>query len=110
MSNKTLPSSVLNGGNPTHYDSTNPIVVFIIQAVVVIIFCRILHFPLQRLRQPRVIAEVIGGILLGPTAFGRIHGFTNTIFPKASMPSFNLIANVRRLLLVYMLSKSLTSS
>ena len=94
MSNSTLPGSVLTGDNPAVYDKSNPIVVFIIQAVIVIVFCRILHFPLKYLRQPRVIAEVIGGILLGPTAFGRIHNFSNTIFPAVSLPSFNLVANV----------------
>lgn len=82
------------GGNPTHYDKSNPIVTFLIQATIVIVFCRMLHFGLSRVRQPRVIAEVIGGILLGPTAFGRIKGFTTTIFPAAAMPNFNLVANV----------------
>lgn len=94
----TTSSSVLMGNNPTTYDKANPIVIFLIQATIVIIFCRILHFGLARLRQPRVIAEVIGGILLGPTAFGRIPNFTNSIFPSAAMPNFNLIANVRVLM------------
>ncbi len=35
----------------------------------------------SRIRQPRVIAEVIGGVLLGPTVMGRIPGFKNAIFP-----------------------------
>ena len=42
---------------------------------IIIVFCRLLHWPLSRLRQPRVIAEVIGGILLGPSVFGRIPRF-----------------------------------
>ncbi len=36
-----------------------------------------------RIRQPRVIAEVIGGVILGPTVMGRIPGFKNAIFPGA---------------------------
>lgn len=31
--------------------------------------------PLRRLNQPRVIAEVIGGIILGPSVMMRIPGF-----------------------------------
>lgn len=36
------------------------------------------------MRQPRVISEILGGILLGPTAFGRVPGFTKNIFPTDS--------------------------
>lgn len=39
----------------------------------------------SRIRQPRVIAEVIGGVILGPTVMGRIPNFTNTIFPANSL-------------------------
>ena len=37
--------------------------------------------PLRLLNQPRVIAEVIGGILLGPTVMMRIPGFQESTFP-----------------------------
>lgn len=50
---------VFEGANPTHFDPKNPITLFVIQAVLVIAFTRILHWPLSKLRQPRVIAEVI---------------------------------------------------
>ena len=64
------------------------------QAGIIIIFCRILHFPLSKIRQPRVIAEVIGGILLGPSVLGRAPGFTDAIFPAASMPTLSMAANI----------------
>lgn len=83
------------------YDKSDPIVIFLIQATIVIVFCRMLHIGLARLRQPRVIAEVIGGILLGPSAFGRIKNFTPTIFPAASLPQFNLVANVGLILFLF---------
>lgn len=93
---------VLEGGNPTHYDPKNPIIVFIIQAGLIIVFCRLLHYPLSRLRQPRVIAEVIGGILLGPSVMGRIPGFTAAIFPPASMPALTLAANLGLVLFLFL--------
>ncbi|KAI9830221.1 MAG: K(+)/H(+) antiporter [Phylliscum demangeonii] len=93
---------ILEGGNPSQYDPKNPIVLFIIQAGIIIIFCRLLHYPLSRLRQPRVIAEVIGGILLGPSVMGRIPGFTAAIFPAASMPSLNLVANLGLVLFLFL--------
>ena len=64
------------------------------QASIIIIFCRALNWPLSKIRQPRVIAEVIGGILLGPSVMGRIPGFQEKIFPEEAMPNLNLVANL----------------
>ncbi|MCJ1430415.1 K(+)/H(+) antiporter [Sticta canariensis] len=93
---------ILEGLNPSKYDPKNPLILFIIQAGIIIIFCRILHFPLSKLRQPRVIAEIIGGILLGPSVFGRIPGFTDAIFPTASMPTLTLAANLGLVLFLFL--------
>ncbi|KAJ5171200.1 Cation/H+ exchanger [Penicillium coprophilum] len=76
---------ILEGGNPTHYDPKNPLVLFIIQ-----------------IRQPRVIAEVIGGIVLGPSVMGRIPGFTEAIFPTTSIPSLNVVANLGLVLFLFL--------
>jgi len=45
--------------NPTKYNPNDPIVLFIIQASIVIALTRLLHWPLGKIRQPPVIAEVI---------------------------------------------------
>ena len=122
---------ILEGGNPTHYDAKNPITLFIIQvwrlrfcslegtlpylgseltpssqAGIIIIFCRILHWPLSKIRQPRVIAEVIGGVLLGPSVMGRIPGFTDTIFPSAASPNLALVANLGLILFLFVVGVS----
>ncbi|OCL11071.1 K(+)/H(+) antiporter 1 [Glonium stellatum] len=93
---------ILEGANPSTYDPKNPIIIFIIQAGIIIIFCRLLHYPLSKLRQPRVIAEVIGGILLGPSVMGHIPGFTATIFPTAAMPNLTLVANLGLMLFLFL--------
>jgi Kef-type K+ transport system membrane component KefB len=93
---------IIEGENPTQYKPKDPIILFIIQAGIIIIFCRLLHYPLSLMRQPRVIAEVIGGILLGPTVFGRIPNFTNTIFPADAMPNLTLVANLGLLLFLFL--------
>ncbi|KAF2275965.1 uncharacterized protein EI97DRAFT_442936 [Westerdykella ornata] len=85
---------VLEGVNPVHYDPKNPLILFIVQAGIIIIFCRLLQWPLNKIRQPRVIAEVIGGILLGPSVMGRIPGFQQAIFPAVGMDNLNLVANI----------------
>lgn len=102
-SNRATPQGgILEGGNPTHYDTKNPIVVFIIQAVIIIVLCRLIHWPLSKIRQPRVIAEVIGGIILGPSVMGHIPGFTEAIFPTASIPNLNVVANLGLILFLFL--------
>ena len=89
--------------NPPHFLCPGPLTdCGSLQAGIIIIFCRLLHFPLSKIRQPRVIAEVIGGILLGPSVFGRIPGFTDAIFPTASMPALSMAANVGLILFLFL--------
>ncbi len=64
--------------------------------------CRLIHWPLSKLRQPRVIAEIIAGIILGPSVMGRVPGFTDSIFPDASLPNLNLFANVGLVLFLFL--------
>ncbi|KAG2182106.1 hypothetical protein INT43_007033 [Umbelopsis isabellina] len=93
--NETTPQAgVLAGLNPATYNSADPIVLFVIQASIIIITCRLLAIPLGKMRQPRVIAEVIGGIILGPSVMGRIPHYMDTIFPKDSLPYLNLISTI----------------
>ncbi|OTB02181.1 hypothetical protein M426DRAFT_322889 [Hypoxylon sp. CI-4A] len=94
---------ILEGVLPNTFISSNPIQLFIIQAGIIIILCRILHYPLSLLNQPRVIAEVIGGILLGPSVLARIPGFQNAIFPTASMPVLNNVANLGLILFLFLI-------
>ncbi|KAF9114234.1 K(+)/H(+) antiporter [Mortierella sp. AM989] len=86
--------SVVTGLNPTEYNPSNPFVLFVIQAVIIIGLCHILHLGLRKLKQPRVISEVIAGIILGPSAMGRIPGFATTIFNPNSLPFLNLVSNI----------------
>jgi len=97
-------AGVLEGVNPIAYAPSNPITLFIIQAIIVIIFCQLLHYPLRLLNQPRVIAEVLGGILLGPSVMMRIPGFKATIFPADSMPVFNNVANLGLLVFLFLVA------
>ncbi|KAF3482389.1 K(+)/H(+) antiporter 1 [Arthroderma uncinatum] len=94
---------IFDKANPVHYDPKNPLVLFIIQAGLIIIFCRLIHIPLSRMRQPRVISEVLGGILLGPSVMGRIPGFREAIFPAESLPNLNLVANLGLVLYLFMI-------
>ncbi|KAI2617805.1 K+/H+ antiporter 1 [Hypoxylon sp. NC1633] len=94
---------ILDGVLPNVFNTSNPIQLFIIQAGIIIIICRLLHYPLSLLGQPRVIAEVIAGILLGPSVLFRIPGFQNGIFPNASMVVLNNVANLGLILFLFLI-------
>ncbi|KAF3909089.1 hypothetical protein ABW21_db0204333 [Orbilia brochopaga] len=96
-------TGIIGGANPQHYNRNDPIVVFIVQVVIIVVLCRLLHWPLSKIRQPRVISEVIGGIILGPTVLGRVPGFTANIFPADAMPNLNLVANLGLVLFLFLI-------
>ncbi|KAK6357685.1 K(+)/H(+) antiporter [Orbilia javanica] len=96
-------TGIIGGANPQHYNKNDPIVVFIVQVFIIVTLCRLLHLPLSKIRQPRVIAEVIGGIILGPTVMGRVPNFTTTIFPQDAMPNLNLVANLGLVLFLFLI-------
>jgi Kef-type K+ transport system membrane component KefB len=64
------------------------------QVVVILGTTRALVNILKPLKQPAVIAEIIGGIVLGPSILGQIPGFSVAIVPAASLPLLQLFANV----------------
>ncbi|RUS17961.1 Sodium/hydrogen exchanger family-domain-containing protein [Endogone sp. FLAS-F59071] len=75
------------------------------QSIVIVIvgFCRLLSIPLARIRQPTAIAEVLGGIILGPSVLGRIPNFQATLFPSQSLPFINLMANLGLVLFLFLI-------
>nr|XP_019049777.1 potassium:hydrogen antiporter [Kwoniella bestiolae CBS 10118]OCF28707.1 potassium:hydrogen antiporter [Kwoniella bestiolae CBS 10118] len=100
---RSISESVITGMDPTKVDPSNPITLFIIQLFIIIAFTQGLGWAFQYINQPRVIAEVIGGIILGPTVMGRIPHFTQHIFPPASIPYLNLVANVGLVLFLFVI-------
>lgn len=69
----------------------------------ILIICHLLHWPLSKIRQPRVIAEVVGGIILGPSVMGRIPGFKAAVFPQESIPNLSLVANLGLVLYLFLI-------
>ena len=61
----------------------------------VIIAARLFGAALQRLAQPRVMGEVLGGILLGPSLLAKIApGAESYLFPKDIVPLVSAVAQV----------------
>jgi len=67
---------------------------FFVQATIIIGITRILALLGVYLKQPRVIFEVIGGILLGPSAIGKNAYYLNRIFASSQLGYLSLVANI----------------
>ncbi|KAI0494219.1 hypothetical protein KFK09_024350 [Dendrobium nobile] len=74
----------------------------ILQICLVVVLTRTLAFLLRPLHQPRVIAEIIGGILLGLSTLGRNKAFLNAIFPKKSLTVLDTLANIGLLFFLFL--------
>ncbi|KAK1312360.1 Cation/H(+) antiporter 15 [Acorus calamus] len=58
--------------------------VLMIQVTLVFTASRLCHFFLRHLGQPRIVSQLLGGFLLGPSVFGPTSKFTTKVFPAWS--------------------------
>ncbi|CAF1121127.1 unnamed protein product [Adineta steineri] len=80
---------------------------FLMQVFITLIVCKILGKILSFIRQPQVIGQIIAGIIFGPTVLGNIPGWSDYIWPKSSLPVFQLIANLGLIFFMFFLGLEL---
>ncbi|OIV99640.1 hypothetical protein TanjilG_17450 [Lupinus angustifolius] len=100
---KATSNGAFQHENPLHY----ALPLLIIQIILVVTFTRFLALICKPLRQPRVIGEIIGGILLGPSAIGRSQKFLDTFFPKKSLTVLETLANIGLLFFLFLVGLEL---
>ncbi|CAN4099705.1 unnamed protein product [Withania somnifera] len=80
------------------------LILFILQLTLVVAFTRILVFFLKPFRQPRNLAEILGGVILGPSVLCRSKRFADVVFPLRSVIVLETMANIG---LIYVLFSAL---
>ncbi|XP_052169995.1 cation/H(+) antiporter 24 [Diospyros lotus] len=73
--------------NPLNYSFT---LLLIELSIIVLVTCT-LRFLLRPLRQPRIVSEILGGIIIGPSVLGRNEAFAKYVFPDNATHVFKNI-------------------
>ncbi|KAK8986816.1 hypothetical protein V6N11_037742 [Hibiscus sabdariffa] len=87
---KATSNGIFQGDNPLDF----ALPLLILQICLVVLLTRGLAVLLSPLRQPRVVAEIIGGILLGPSVLGRSKIYLEAVFPTRSLTVLDTLANI----------------
>ncbi|KAF5478155.1 hypothetical protein F2P56_004739 [Juglans regia] len=87
---KPTSNGIFQGDDPLNF----AVPLAILQICLVLVVTRGLAVLLRPLRQPRVIAEIVGGIILGPSALGRNKSYMHAIFPPKSLTVLDTLANL----------------
>lgn len=86
-----------------HYLGENMILIFLVQVSLLLGLSRIAGLLLRKIGQPAITGEILVGILLGPTLFGRLlPGLHDAIFPPDAMQQ-NMLETVAWLGILFFL-------
>ncbi|MBA0778754.1 hypothetical protein Gotri_006575 [Gossypium trilobum] len=85
--NITNYNGIWQGQNPF----VEALTIFITQLAAILIVTRFFYHLFKPLHQPRIVSDILGGILLGPSALGKIVYFSD-LFPKRNVVTVETLA------------------
>ena len=92
-------------------DFTETVAAFFLAVVVVMLFARLMGAAVAHFRQPRVMGEVLAGILLGPTVFGLLFpDLQRALFPSDVIPLIGVAANLGLIFYMFLVGLELDLS
>jgi Kef-type K+ transport system membrane component KefB len=75
----------------------------LVQMMTVLLTALICGWIARKLGQARVIGEIVGGILVGPSVFGRIAPQASAqLFPQSSFGSFEVLSTIGLILFLFL--------
>ncbi|TKY52820.1 Cation/H(+) antiporter 20 [Spatholobus suberectus] len=100
---KTSSNGLWQGDNPLNFAFP----LLIVQITLIILVSRTLAFLFKPLRQPKVIAEIVGGVVLGPSVLGRNKTYLHRVFPSWSTPLLESVASMGLLFFLFLVGLEL---
>ncbi|XP_047095637.1 cation/H(+) antiporter 15-like [Lolium rigidum] len=91
--------NIFQGGSPL--SSSLPLLG--VQLVLIVAVTRVLYFFLRPLKQPRVVSEIVGGIILGPSFLCRNDEFRQLVFPPRGEPVLNTVATFGLMYVIFLI-------
>src|SRR5690349_6359897 len=86
----------------------DPLTLIIVQAVLIIAAARMVGLLARRLEQPMVIAEIVAGIVLGPSLLGLVApDVTTALFPPPSLKLLGLMSQTGLVLFMFLVGLEL---
>lgn len=81
---------------------------YLFQIAVVVLVTAACGWLARKVGQPRVVGQIVGGILLGPSVFGRFApGVSNSLFPRSSFAVFDTFSTVGLILFLFLIGMEL---
>ncbi|CAL5187434.1 unnamed protein product [Lathyrus oleraceus] len=99
-------NGIWQGDNPLNYS----IPLFILQLTLVVLATRFFVFILKPFNPPRVIAEILGGLFLGPSVLGRDETFADIVFPLKSAVVLETMANIGLIYFLFLIGLEMDMS
>ncbi|XP_034594760.1 cation/H(+) antiporter 15 [Setaria viridis] len=91
-------NGIWQGFNPLEFS----LPLFILQTAIIVVTTRVLVLVLRPFRQPRVIAEILAGVLLGPSVMGQIETWATMVFPQRSLLTLETVAHLGLLYFLFL--------
>jgi Kef-type K+ transport system membrane component KefB len=87
---------------------TSSVVTLIVQIVVIILAATVVGVLFQKINQPRVIGEMVAGILLGPSLLGWLApNLSAILFPPASLSYLNTLSQIGMIIYMFLVGLAL---
>jgi len=84
-------------------DPKHPLAMFLCQVILTLVLTRVLGKLFGYMKQPMVIGEILGGVVLGPSCLGQIDGYYEQVWPDWSKNTFNVCANLGLIFFMFLL-------